>query len=163
MWDAILSAFGMGGGQAAAGATGAALTGNVGADVLNSMATEGLMQTGLEQGVQQVGTGVMNQGAIDASNKFATDAILNGQGQGILNTAANQAAQNPSIMQNISNLFKNEGLANGFSMGKDIMNYSDSRKDAKHLKGINNQNMAMTQCAYDANMADRAKTSNLNF
>ncbi len=78
----------------------------------------------------------------------------------------------PGATTNMSSLFGNDGLSgflkgdtfkNTFKAGTDLYNIGQTKKDSRHLRRMDNANMAMAQGTYSANMADREKAANLKF
>ena len=134
-------------------------------------------------GTQAAGAGIANVGSslgYDAAAGILPQAVVGetgnqmagmiaANGMPIGETIANNAmvpgmdAANQGVMKNIQNLFGKEGFTDIFKGGMDVMNYRDAKKDSRHLRGIDNANLAMAQGKYDRDMADRDKVSSVNF
>jgi len=121
--------------------------GSAGAQTLGAGAASNLIQAPVMPGMNLLGQEAAMQ-TVDPI--LASIPGLAQQGQG-------------GFVGSLQKLFGNESFGNAFNMGKDAFQMWDSQDQRRQMKNFQDQNMAMAQGTYDANMADRDRTSNLKF
>ena len=163
--------------EGAAGAVAGQVAGQVGKDaILQSVfnpaviqGTDSIMANALAPSLAEIGTQELGMDAIlqaslgnQALGQTAQTALQQGAGN-VFGANTNLAQQDPGFLSNMSNLFGDKGFTSAVDMGTKAFGAYDTYQARKDAQDFQEEQLKMSQSAYDRNVEADEKRQSLNF